>query len=93
MDETIYVILKVLFDSTLEVWFSKVDRYLTFICKISKVNIGVGEMGFLFCDLKVCLNKSFARDINSTNVPCLTSLMPFDTSDSWNSSFSKVPMR
>ena len=51
MDETIYVILKVLFDSTLEVWFSIVDRYLTFICKISKVNIGVGEMGFLFCDL------------------------------------------
>ena len=51
MDETIYVILKVLFDSTLEVWFSIVDRYLTFICKISKVNIGVGKMGFLFCDL------------------------------------------
>ena len=51
MDETIYVILKVLFDFALEVWFSIVERCLTFICKISKVNRGVGEMGFLFCDL------------------------------------------
>ena len=48
MDETIYVILKVLFDSTFEVWFSIVDRYLTFICKISKVNIGLREMRFCF---------------------------------------------
>ena len=45
---------------------------------IPKVNLGVGEMGFMFYDLKV--------DINSTNLLCLTSVLPGDTSDSRNSS-------
>ena len=32
-----------------------VDRILTMICMIPKVNLGVGEMGFMFCDLYVSL--------------------------------------
>ena len=28
-----------------------VDRLLTLICMISKVNLGVGEIGFMFCAL------------------------------------------
>ena len=30
-----------------------VDRLLTMICMITKVNLGVREMGFMFCDLYV----------------------------------------
>ena len=28
-----------------------VNMFLTMICMITKVNLGVGEMGFMFCDL------------------------------------------
>ena len=28
-----------------------VNMFLTMICMILKVNLGVGEMGFMFCDL------------------------------------------
>ena len=31
------------------------------ICMISKVNLGVGEMGLMFCDLHVSIKKPFAR--------------------------------
>ena len=45
-----------------------------------KVNLGVGEMGFmLFCDLHVSL-KYPVGDINSANLPGLTSVLPGDTS-------------
>ena len=39
------------------------------ICMIPKVNLGVGEMGFMFCDLYFSMG-----DINSMNLPCLTSV-------------------
>ena len=45
---------------------------------IPKVNLGFGEIGFMFCDL--------AGDINLTSLPCLTSVLPGDTSSSGNSS-------
>ena len=46
-----------------------------------KVNLGVGEMGFmLFCDLQVSLKHPIG-DINSANLHCLTSVLPGDTSD------------
>ena len=51
-----------------------------------KVNLGVGEMGFMFCDLYVSLKKTFARDINSMDLHCLTSIWTSDTSDYQNSS-------
>ena len=51
-----------------------------------KVNLGVGEMGFMFCDLLFSLKYPFALDINSTHLLCLTSVLPGDTSDSQNSS-------
>ena len=49
-----------------------------------KVNFQAGEMGFMFCNLYLSLKQTFAWDINSTNLPCLTSVLPGDTSDSWN---------
>ena len=56
------------------------------ICMMSNVNLGVAEMGFLFCDLYVSLNNPLPVDINSTNLPCLTSVLPGDTSISRNQS-------
>ena len=56
------------------------------ICMMSIVNLGVGEMGFLFCDLYVSLNNPLPVNINSTNWPCLTSVLPGDTSNSGNHS-------
>ena len=54
---------------------------------IPKVNFGVGEMGFMFCELLVSLKYTFTLDISSTNLPCLTSVLPGNRSDTWNSSF------
>ena len=48
MDETIYVILKVLFDFALEVWFSIEDRYV-----IGKFTVGRYRMGS--CNTTVAL--------------------------------------
>ena len=59
---------------------------LTMICMMPNWNLGVGETGFLFCDLYVSLNNPLPGDINSTNLPCLTSVLPGDTSDSRNHS-------
>ena len=56
---------------------------------IPKPNLRVEEMEFMLCDLLVSL-KNFALDINSINLPCLTSVLPGDTSDSWNSGISEV---
>ena len=39
---------------------------------ISKLNLGAGEMGLMFCDLY-----AFARDINSKYLPCLSSVLLF----------------
>ena len=36
---------------------------------IPKVNLGVGEMGFMFCDLLVSLKQTYAGKIVSTNFP------------------------
>ena len=47
------------------------------ICMISEVSIRVGEMGFMLCDLYVSLKKPSAGDIKLTNLPCLTSVLPF----------------
>ena len=52
---------------------------------IPKVNLGVGEMGFMFCDLLVSLKQPYAGKIVSTNFPFLTSVLPGDTSNSLNS--------
>ena len=32
-------------------------------------------MGFMFCDLHVSLNNPSSGDINSSNLPCLTSYL------------------
>ena len=32
---------------------------------IPNVNLGVGEMEFMFCDLHISLNNSLLRDMNS----------------------------
>ena len=40
------------------------------ICMIPKVNLGVGEMGFMFCDLYVSLKYPFVGDIHFTNLFC-----------------------
>ena len=45
------------------------------------------------CNLCFVINKFLSNnpsleDINSTNLLCLTSVLPGDASDSWNSSFS-----
>ena len=56
------------------------------ICRMPNVNLEVGEMEFMFCNLYVNLNNSSVGDINLTNLPCLTSFLPGDTSDSQNSS-------
>ena len=42
---------------------------------IPKVTTGIGDMGFKFCDEYFFLEQPFARDINSTNSPCLTSVL------------------
>ena len=48
---------------------------------IPKVNLGVGEMGFMFCDVYLSLKNPSPSDIVSMNLPCLTSVLPGDTSD------------
>ena len=55
------------------------------IFMIPKVNLGVREMGFLFCNLHICLI-TLCREINLTYLPCMTLVLPGDTSDSLNSS-------
>ena len=75
---------KVFFNSPLKL----VDRLLTLVCMIRKVTIGVGEMRFMFCDLLVSLKLPFPRNINSTNLPCLTFVLAGGTSDSCNFSHS-----
>ena len=54
------------------------------ICMIPKVNLGVGEMGFMFCDLYFSIKNPFG--IFSMDLPCLTSVLAGDTSNSRNSS-------
>ena len=64
-------------------FFFVVEKPILVICMIPNfvVNLGVREMGFmLFCDLHVSL-KCPTWDINSANLPCLTSVLPGDTSD------------
>ena len=56
------------------------------ICMIPKVNLGVGEMGCMFCDLYISFQKTLPGDINSTHLPCLIPVLQDDTSDSRNSS-------
>ena len=56
-----------------------------YICMIPKLNLGVGEIGFMFCDLHLSLYPS-SGDINLINLPCLTLVLPGNTSDSRNSS-------
>ena len=36
-------------------------------------------MGFMFCDLHTSLKKPFVGDINSMNLPCLTFVLPIDS--------------
>ena len=60
---------------------------LTLICKIPKANLGVRDMIFMICDLKISLKYPFAGDMNSTTLPCLAFALLGDTSDSWNSSY------
>ena len=48
---------------------------------IPKETLGIGEMGFIVCDLEVSLKSPFARDINLTNLPYLTSVLARDPSD------------
>ena len=46
------------------------------ICIITKVNLGVGDMRFMFCDVFDSQKKyTSPRDINSTNLPCLISVL------------------
>ena len=47
--------MKKLYGGYLLLRFSVVDRLLTLICMIPKVNFGDGEMGLMFCDLYVSL--------------------------------------
>ena len=37
---------------------------------IPKVNLRVGEMGFMWCEIYVSLKLPFAGDINLMNLPC-----------------------
>ena len=39
------------------------------ICMISNVNLGVGEMRYMFCDLHISLKQPCVREINLTNLP------------------------
>ena len=55
------------------------------ICMIPKLNLGVGEIGFMFCDLHLSLYP-LSGDINLINLPCLTLVLPGNTFDSRNSS-------
>ena len=66
-----------------------VGRLLILICMIPKLKLGVGKMRFMICDVHVSLNPS-SWDINSMNLPCLTLVLPGNTSDSRNSSFFVV---
>ena len=50
------------------------------------MNLGVGEIGFMFGDLCILLKKTSLGDINLTNLPCLTYVLPGDTSNSQYSS-------
>ena len=60
------------------------------IYMMPKVNLGVREMGFMFVVHTFLLNNPSPRDINSTYLPCLTSVLSGDTSNSRNSSCSVV---
>ena len=43
------------------------------ICMIPKVNLGIGEIGFIFCDLYMfLLNNPMPGDTNLKNWTCLT---------------------
>ena len=70
-----------------------VGKLLIMICMIPTLNLGVGEMGFMFCDLHVFLNNPSSGVLNSMMLPCLTSILPGDTSDSRNSSNGKIDSR
>ena len=73
MDETIYVILKVLFDFALEVWFSissaclvwyrKKIMLVTCISRVFKENIASYHLFYKFCEaldqVSICLRGSF----------------------------------
>ena len=52
---------------------------------ILKVNFGVGQMELYFVFYKFLIN-NLGQDINSTNLPCLTSVLADDASDSRDSS-------
>ena len=49
------------------------------ICVIAKVYLGVGEIGFMLCNLYVSLKKTSPGDINLMNLVCLISVLPGDT--------------
>ena len=53
---------------------------------IPKVNLGVGQMEFMFCDFISFSELTLRPGINLTNLPCLTSVLAGGTSDSRNSS-------
>ena len=72
----------------IELSLTIVDMLLIMICMIPNVNLGVGEMGFLFCKLHVCLKQPLSWDINLTFLPTMISALQGDTSDSWNSCLS-----
>ena len=59
------------------------------VCMIPNVNLGVGEMGFMFGYYTFLLNNHSLGDINSTNLSCLTSVLPVDSFNFWNSSSQK----
>ena len=54
---------------------------LILICMIPKVNFVVGQMEVYFVFYKFLIN-NLGQDINSTNLPCLTSVLAGDASDS-----------
>ena len=56
------------------------------ICMIPQLNIGVGKMGFMFCDLHISLNNPSLGHMNSMKLPCFTLVLSGDTSDPWKSS-------
>ena len=58
------------------------------ICMIPKLNLRVGEMGFMFVIYTFLYSNPSSWDINSMILPCLTSNLPGDTPVSRNSSIN-----
>ena len=51
------------------------------ICMLSKVNVGVGEMGLMFCDLHVSIKKPFAGINKFDKISLYASCLPGDASN------------